>query len=60
MKDKTPIDENMSKFLLDQENFVIDSVEKGEGSRDPLLYNAYLIKKQYEHFHISSNIIQSA
>ena len=47
MKDKTPIDENMSKFLLDQENFVIDSVEKGEGSRDPLLYNAYLIKKQY-------------
>jgi len=47
IKDEVNITEGISKFFEDQEAFVIDSVEKGEGSRDPMLYNAYLIKKQY-------------
>ena len=47
LEQEVDINERISKFFEDQEAFVIDSVEKGEGSRDPMLYNAYLIKKQY-------------
>ena len=47
LKEEIKITEQISKFLEDQENFVINSVENGEGKRDPILYNAYLIKKQY-------------
>ena len=49
LKDDMIISENISKFLEEQEAFVIDSVEKGEGSRDPILYIAYLIKIQYKY-----------
>ena len=34
LKDDMIISENISKFLEEQEAFVIDSVEKGEGSRE--------------------------
>ena len=47
LKEEIKITEQISKFLEDQENFVINSVENGEGKRDPIMYNAYLIKKQY-------------
>ena len=57
LKDDMIISENISKFLEEQEAFVIDSVEKGEGSRDPILYNAYLIKKQYNGLIEQYNIV---
>ena len=44
LEQEVDINERISKFFEDQEAFVIDSVEKGEGSKDPMLYNAYLIK----------------
>ena len=47
IKDIVEINDNITKFFYEQEKFVIDSVEKGEGSQDPMLYNAYLIKIQY-------------
>ena len=47
LKDDFIINSNISKFFEDQENFVFNSVEKGEGKNDPMLYNAYLIKIQY-------------
>ena len=47
IKDIVEINDNITKFFDEQEKFVIDSVEKGEGSQDPMLYNAYLIKIQY-------------
>ena len=47
LQNEIEINENISIFLQEQEAFVINSVEKAEGSRDPMLYNAYLIKKQY-------------
>ena len=43
-KDSIIINEKMAQFLDDQEAFVYDSVEKGDGYMDPMLYNAYLIK----------------
>ena len=59
LEQEVDINERISKFFEDQEAFVIDSVEKGEGSRDPMLYNAYLIKKQYngmmEQYNITSD-----
>ena len=47
VKELAPLNKNISQFFEDQEKFVMDSVEKGEGSQDPMLYNAYLIKLQY-------------
>ena len=47
VKELLPLDKNISQFFEEQEKFVMDSVEKGEGSQDPMLYNAYLIKLQY-------------
>ena len=47
VKDSIPLTDNITKFFDEQEKFVMDSVEKGEGSQDPMLYNAYLIKIQY-------------
>ena len=47
LKGQIPINEKIKIFFDEQEKFVYDSVEKGEGSRDPMLYNAYLIKIQY-------------
>ena len=47
LKGQIPINEKIKNFFDEQEKFVYDSVEKGEGSRDPMLYNAYLIKIQY-------------
>ena len=47
VKELLPLDKNISQFFEEQENFVMDSVKKGEGSQDPMLYNAYLIKLQY-------------
>ena len=41
-----PIDEQISEFFERQESFVFDSIKK-EGKNDPMLYNAYLIKIQY-------------
>ena len=46
LKDDFSIDDKTSEFLEKQESFVYDSVKK-EGKNDPLLYNAYLIKIQY-------------
>ena len=47
LKDEIPINDKIKNFFEEQEKFVYDLVEKGEGSRDPMLYNAYLIKIQY-------------
>ena len=46
LKDDYSIDDKISEFLEKQESFVYDSVKK-EGKNDPMLYNAYLIKIQY-------------
>ena len=47
VKDDAEIDDKISEFLEKQESFVFDSIEK-DGKRDePMLYNAYLIKIQY-------------
>ena len=58
-KDSIIINEKMAQFLDDQEAFVYDSVEKGDGYMDPMLYNAYLIKIQYnalmEQYNISAD-----
>ncbi len=49
----------MAQFLDEQDAFVYDSVEKGYGYIDPMLYNAYLIKIQYnalmEQYNISAD-----
>ena len=60
LKDEIEINEQMSKFLEDQEAFVFNSVEKGEGSKDPMLYNAYLIKKQYNGLMEQYNLVADA
>ena len=60
LEQEVDINEKISKFFEDQEAFVIDSVEKGEGSRDPMLYNAYLIKKQYNGMMEQYNITADA
>ena len=60
LEQEVDINERISKFFEDQEAFVIDSVEKGEGSRDPMLYNAYLIKKQYNGMMEQYNITADA
>ena len=46
VKNDYPIDDKISEFLDKQESFVFDSIKK-EGKNDPMLYNAYLIKIQY-------------
>ena len=46
IKDDFPIDEKISEFLEKQESFVYDSIQNS-GKNDPILYNAYLIKIQY-------------
>ena len=46
IKDDFPINDNVSDFLEKQESFVFDSMQK-DGKNDPMLYNAYLIKIQY-------------
>ena len=46
IKDDYPINDKISEFLEKQESFVFDSVKKN-GKSDPILYNAYLIKIQY-------------
>ncbi len=46
LKDEYNISENISDFFQKQESFVFESIEK-EGKKDPMLYNAYLIKIQY-------------
>ena len=46
IKDDYIIDDKISDFLEKQESFVFDSVKKN-GKSDPMLYNAYLIKIQY-------------
>ena len=46
LKDDYVIDDNVSEFLEKQESFVFNSVKK-EGKNDPMIYNAYLIKIQY-------------
>ena len=46
IKDDYLIDDKISDFLEKQESFVFDSVKKN-GKSDPMLYNAYLIKIQY-------------
>ena len=46
IKEDYPIDDKISEFLEKQEAFVFDSVKKN-GKSDPMLYNAYLIKIQY-------------
>ena len=46
IKDDFPIDEKISDFLEKQESFVYDSIQNS-GKNDPILYNAYLIKIQY-------------
>ena len=46
IKDDYIISDEISKFLEKQESFVYDSI-KNSGKNDPILYNAYLIKIQY-------------
>jgi hypothetical protein len=46
LKDEEDITEQISYFLQDQENFIYESIKK-EGKNDPMIYNAYLIKIQY-------------
>ena len=46
LKDDYVIDDKVSEFLEKQESFVFNSVKK-EGKNDPMIYNAYLIKIQY-------------
>ena len=46
IKDDFPMTDEVSDFLEKQESFVFDSMQKG-GKNDPMLYNAYLIKIQY-------------
>ena len=46
LKGEYNISENISDFFQKQESFVFESIEK-EGKKDPMLYNAYLIKIQY-------------
>ena len=46
LKDDYVIDDNVSEFLEKQESFVFNSAKK-EGKNDPMIYNAYLIKIQY-------------
>jgi hypothetical protein len=47
VKDDAEIDDKISEFLEKQESFVFDSIEKDGKKDDPMLYNAYLIKIQY-------------
>ena len=60
LKDDFTINENISKFFEDQEKFVNDSVLYGEGKNDPMLYNAYLIKIQYNAIITQYNIEMGA
>ena len=46
LKDEINMTQNITEFLEKQENFVFDEIKK-EGKSDPILYNAYLIKIQY-------------
>ena len=46
IKDDFPMTDKVSDFLEKQESFVFDSMQNG-GKNDPMLYNAYLIKIQY-------------
>ena len=46
LKDDYVIDDNISEFFEKHESFVFNSVKK-EGKNDPMIYNAYLIKIQY-------------
>jgi hypothetical protein len=46
LQGEVKIDDKISEFLEKQESFVFDSIKK-EGKNDPMLYNAYLIKIQY-------------
>ena len=46
LKDDFPISDDVSEFLEKQESFVYKSMEK-DGKNNPILYNAYLIKIQY-------------
>ena len=47
IKDDFPMTDKVSDFLEKQESFVFDSMQNG-GKNDPMLYNAYLIKIQYD------------
>jgi hypothetical protein len=47
VKNDAEIDDKISEFLEKQESFVFDSIEKDGKKDDPMLYNAYLIKIQY-------------
>ena len=47
VKNDAEIDDKISEFLEKQESFVFDSIEKDGKRDDPMLYNAYLIKIQY-------------
>ena len=58
LKDEMEITEEISKFFEEQENFVFNAV-KGEGENDAMLYNAYLIKKQYNGLIEQYNIVAS-
>ena len=46
IKNDFQIDDKISEFFEKQESFVFDSMQK-DGKNDPMLYNAYLIKIQY-------------
>ena len=46
LKGEVEINDKISEFFEKQESFVFDSIKK-EGKNDPMLYNAYLIKIQY-------------
>ena len=46
VKDDYVINDQIKEFFEKQESFVFDSMKK-DGKNDPILYNAYLIKIQY-------------
>ena len=46
IKNDFQINDKISEFLEKQESFVFESIKK-DGKNDPMLYNAYLIKIQY-------------
>ena len=56
LKDDYVIDDNITKFFTQQEAFVFDFIKENKKS-DPIMYNAYLIKIQYNSMYEQYNSV---
>ena len=56
LRDDYEIDDDLSEFFIQQEAFVFDFIKENQKS-DPMMYNAYLIKIQYNAMYEQYNLV---